>query len=76
MPPLYTVSLILPAYLAANAQCLEPGAIEGVRGGVHGEHDVYFHAAGAPGHGGEVGRAHPLRQADPGGGHGHAAGRW
>ncbi len=49
VPPLYTVSLILPAYLAANAQCLEPGAIEGVRGGVHGEHDVYFHEPARPG---------------------------
>jgi acyl dehydratase len=49
VPPLYTVSLILPAYLAANAQCLEPGAIEGIRGGVHGEHDVYFHEPARPG---------------------------
>ena len=26
-----------------------PGAIEGVRGGVHGEHDVYFHQPARPG---------------------------
>jgi acyl dehydratase len=49
VPPLYTVSLILPAYLTANAQSMEPGAIEGIRGGVHGEHDVYFHEPARPG---------------------------
>jgi acyl dehydratase len=49
VPPLYTVSLILGAYHEANRDSVDPGAIQGVRGGVHGEHDVYFHAPVVPG---------------------------
>jgi len=41
--PLYTVSLVLPTYLVAQGDSVEPGAIEGVRGGVHGEHDTVVH---------------------------------
>ena len=49
VPPLYTVSLILPAYLQAGQKTVDPGAIVGVTGGVHGEHDVYFHEPARPG---------------------------
>ncbi|HLG67341.1 MAG TPA: MaoC/PaaZ C-terminal domain-containing protein [Acidimicrobiales bacterium] len=49
VPPLYTVSLILPAYIEGHGRSADPGAVEGVRGGVHGEHDVYFHAPVVPG---------------------------
>ncbi|HUZ09164.1 MAG TPA: MaoC/PaaZ C-terminal domain-containing protein [Acidimicrobiales bacterium] len=49
VPPIYTVSLILPAYLQAGQRSVDPGAIEGVTGGVHGEHDVYFYDPARPG---------------------------
>jgi acyl dehydratase len=44
VPPLFTVSLILPCYQEANRGSVDPGAIEGTTGTVHGEHDIYFHA--------------------------------
>jgi acyl dehydratase len=43
VPPLYTVSLALPALLEGTSGAADPGAIRGMRGGVHGEHDVFFH---------------------------------
>ncbi|HEX5588097.1 MAG TPA: MaoC/PaaZ C-terminal domain-containing protein [Acidimicrobiia bacterium] len=49
VPPLYTVSLVLQAYLHAQSDSVEPGAIEGVRGGVHAEHDLWVHRPLAPG---------------------------
>lgn len=49
VPPLYTVSLVLPSYLVSHGQAADQGAIEGVTGGVHGEHDVYFHSPIEPG---------------------------
>jgi len=49
VPPLYTVSLILGDYLHAQSDAVEPGAIEGVRGGVHAEYDLYQHRPLAPG---------------------------
>ena len=49
VPPLYMVSLLLPALHVAVSQSVDPGAIEGVRGGVHGEHDVHFHQPARPG---------------------------
>ena len=49
VPPLYTVSLALPSYLEAQRVGVEPGAIEGVRGGVHGEHDLRIHRPLQPG---------------------------
>jgi acyl dehydratase len=49
VPPLYTVSLALPALLEGTRDAADPGAIRGVRGGVHGEHDVFFHQPMQPG---------------------------
>ena len=49
VPPMYTVSLILPAMGESGRLGVDPGAIKDVRGGVHGEHDVYFHAPIVPG---------------------------
>jgi acyl dehydratase len=49
VPPLFTVALILPTLHAGIQGSLDPGAIADVRGGVHGEHDVYFHHPLAPG---------------------------
>ena len=49
VPPMYTVSLILPAMTESMGLGIEPGAISNVRGGVHGSHDVYFHHPLAPG---------------------------
>ncbi|HXY94686.1 MAG TPA: MaoC/PaaZ C-terminal domain-containing protein [Acidimicrobiia bacterium] len=43
VPPLYTVSLALPALLRGNHEGVDIGAMPGVRAGVHGEHDVFFH---------------------------------
>jgi acyl dehydratase len=42
VPPVYTVSLILPAYVEAGRATIESGAIEGFTGGVHGEHDIHI----------------------------------
>lgn len=49
VPLLYTVSLVLPAMIQSMQSGVEPGAIDNVRGGVHGSHDVYFHHPLAPG---------------------------
>ncbi len=44
IPPLYSVALILPA-LEEGLRCsIDEGAIVNKTHGVHGEHDVYFHA--------------------------------
>jgi acyl dehydratase len=48
VPPLYTLSLILNDYMRAQSTVVEPGAIEGVRGGVHAEYDLYLHHPLAP----------------------------
>jgi acyl dehydratase len=49
VPPLYTVSLALPALLEGTRRAADDGAIRGARGGVHGEHDVFFHQSARPG---------------------------
>ena len=49
VPPLYTVSLILPALIEAARNAADPGAIRNARGGVHAEHDTYLHAPVVPG---------------------------
>jgi acyl dehydratase len=49
VPPIYTVSLILPAFAEASRRSTDLGAITGVTGGVHGEHDVYFFNPARPG---------------------------
>jgi acyl dehydratase len=49
VPPVYTVSLILPGYIEANQKSVDPGAIANVRGGVHGSHDLYVHRPVPPG---------------------------
>ena len=43
VPPLYTVSLVLPQYFESQGGAVEPGAIQGMRGGVHAEHDLRVH---------------------------------
>src|SRR5262245_28414452 len=42
VPPLFTVSLILPAYTEAQRLSADPGAIREVRGGMAAGHDVYL----------------------------------
>jgi acyl dehydratase len=42
VPPLFTVSLILPAYTEAQSRSADPGAIRDVRGGVAAGHDVHL----------------------------------
>jgi acyl dehydratase len=42
VPPLFTSALIQPAFAEAHQRAIEPGAIGGVRGNVHSEHDVRF----------------------------------
>jgi acyl dehydratase len=42
VPPLFTVSLILPAYSEAQRLSADPGAIRQVRGGLAAGHDVYL----------------------------------
>jgi acyl dehydratase len=49
VPPLYTVSLVLPARHTAEVESVPAGAIAGVRGGVHGLHDLVVHHPLAPG---------------------------
>jgi acyl dehydratase len=49
VPPLYTVSLILASMTESLRLGVEPGAINNVRSGVHGSHDVYFHRPLGPG---------------------------
>jgi acyl dehydratase len=49
VPPVYTVSLILPSYLDGVRRGTDPGAITGVTGGVHGEHDIHVIAPVRPG---------------------------
>lgn len=43
VPPVFTVSMILPIFLQANADMLVPGAVTGATGGAHGQHDLYLH---------------------------------
>jgi acyl dehydratase len=49
VPPLYTVSLVLPALHEATRNAVDPGAIRNVRGGVHAEHDTYVRRPVLPG---------------------------
>ena len=49
VPPPYTVSLVLPAYVEAQRLGVEPGAIDGAHGGVHGEHSLVVRRPLAPG---------------------------
>lgn len=49
VPPLYTVALLLATFVEANSKSVDEGAVTGRTGGVHGEHDVYFHAPVEPG---------------------------
>jgi acyl dehydratase len=49
VPPVYTVSLILPAYAEAGRATIQSGAIEGFTGGVHGEHDIHISNPVRPG---------------------------
>lgn len=49
VPPVFTVSMILPLFLQANADMLTPGAVVGATGGAHGQHDLYLHKPVAPG---------------------------
>lgn len=49
VPPLFTVTLILPTrWQQARGSWVMP-EVTGARGGVHGEHDVYFWGNAAPG---------------------------
>jgi acyl dehydratase len=49
VPPVFTVSMILPLFLDAMVDCTPPGAITGATGGVHGQHDLYLHEPVRPG---------------------------
>ena len=49
VPPVFTVSMILPLFHAANRDMLTPGAITGATGGAHGQHDLYLHKPVQPG---------------------------
>jgi acyl dehydratase len=42
VPPLYTVSLLFPAWWEAQHEGSDPGAVRHASGAVHGKHDVYF----------------------------------
>jgi acyl dehydratase len=48
VPPLFTASLVLPV-MALTQRRMPPGAISGVQGGVHGEHQVIYHRHLTPG---------------------------
>jgi acyl dehydratase len=47
VPPIYAVVPVFRAFMDMSA--LPPAALEGIRGGVHGEHDLYIHAPVVPG---------------------------
>jgi acyl dehydratase len=49
VPPLFTVSLILPASWEAHARDSARHLVRGATGGVHGEHDVFYYGAVKPG---------------------------
>ena len=46
---MYTVSLVLNDYQQAQVDAVQPGAIDGVRGGVHAEYDLHQRHPLAPG---------------------------
>jgi acyl dehydratase len=48
VPPLFTASLVLPV-MGLTQRKMPPGAITGVVGGVHGEHQVIYHRPVEPG---------------------------
>jgi acyl dehydratase len=47
VPPIYAVVPVFRAFMEMSA--LPPAALEGIRGGVHGEHDLYIHSPIVPG---------------------------
>jgi acyl dehydratase len=47
VPPMYAVVPVFRAFMEMSA--LPPAATEGIRGGVHGEHDLYIHSPVVPG---------------------------
>jgi acyl dehydratase len=49
VPPLFTSSLLYDAWFAANQEGTARAVITDYRGGVHGEHDVFFWAPIRPG---------------------------
>jgi acyl dehydratase len=49
VPPLFTATMILPAQWQSSRDSLIRPEITGTRGGVHGEHDVYFWGNATPG---------------------------
>ena len=49
VPPMFTVVHIRVAYLDMRRRAMQPGSIRNVRAGVHGSHEVRFHAPVRPG---------------------------
>src|SRR4051812_22234010 len=49
VPPVFTVSMILPIFLEAYVDTNTPGAVTGATGGAHGLHDLYLHKPVKPG---------------------------
>ena len=49
VPPLFTVTLVLPSQWESARATSDLVTIRGARGGVHGEHDVYFWGIVRPG---------------------------
>ena len=49
VPPLFTVVHIRVAYLGIRRRTMQPGSIRNVRAGVHGSHEVRWHAPVHPG---------------------------
>jgi hypothetical protein len=43
VPPVYAVTHLLRGLHAANQGAEDPGAVTGTTGGVHAQHDIYFH---------------------------------
>ncbi len=49
VPPLFTVTMVLPSQWESSRSTSDRVTIQGARGGVHGEHDVYFWGIVRPG---------------------------
>src|SRR3954464_10322671 len=49
VPPVFTVSMILPIFLEAYMDTNTRGAVTGATGGAHGLHDLYLHKPVKPG---------------------------
>lgn len=43
VPPVYVVTHLLRGLHQANSEAEDPGAVTGTTGGVHAQHDIYFH---------------------------------